>query len=138
MIDGYTFARAKQTHWYCSKKLKGCKASVVIDKNQTILKYRNVHNHEPPEYKQLFSGLYVKIKGWITIEVILLAFSSKECHHVLSSVFSMSYLLFSSYFLTYILKCLYICYYGLSALTSVFCPRVLFVIIIFCGRSLLC
>lgn len=51
---GYTYSRADKNApetsttftWRCSKKSKGCRASVVTE-NKWIVKTRNQHNHEP-------------------------------------------------------------------------------------------
>ncbi|CAH2085753.1 unnamed protein product [Euphydryas editha] len=64
MVNGFTFAKANQRHWYCSKKTKGCKARVILSNDGTFLNAcRNTHNHDPPAYAQLSSGLYVRISG---------------------------------------------------------------------------
>ncbi|KAJ0177666.1 hypothetical protein K1T71_006539 [Dendrolimus kikuchii] len=64
MFHGYTFAmntRSKRLY-YCSSKNKGCKARLKIDKyNRLILGDEFVHNHYPPTYKLLQSGIYMKV-----------------------------------------------------------------------------
>lgn len=64
MVEGYTFARASGRHWYCSKKLKGCKARVYLNTDGTVITFcDNNHNHKPPVYTQSLTGEYIKISG---------------------------------------------------------------------------
>ncbi|XP_072949712.1 uncharacterized protein pre-mod(mdg4)-AB [Epargyreus clarus] len=60
MAEGFTFAKASQRHWYCSKKSKGCKARVHFNAENTVIQYDNNHNHQKPVYKKLLNGHYMK------------------------------------------------------------------------------
>lgn len=60
MADKYTFARSTPRHWYCSKKGKGCKARVILDKDNRVVFIRNEHDHEPPIYKHV-GDYYIKL-----------------------------------------------------------------------------
>ncbi|KAF9796491.1 hypothetical protein SFRURICE_014662 [Spodoptera frugiperda] len=52
MADGYTFAQTTPRHYYCSKKGKGCKARIFLNKDDTqIIYFNNEHNHNAPVYK---------------------------------------------------------------------------------------
>ncbi|KAF9412004.1 hypothetical protein HW555_009359 [Spodoptera exigua] len=62
MVDNYTFSQHKHRYYYCSQRFKGCQAKLKLDQNKTqIVSLCNEHNHDPPVYKQMDSGLYFKI-----------------------------------------------------------------------------
>lgn len=50
--------------YYCSKKLRGCRARVKIDSEGNITSDDNLeHDHPPPEYIVLSNGQYVKVSS---------------------------------------------------------------------------
>ncbi|KAJ8724566.1 hypothetical protein PYW08_016040 [Mythimna loreyi] len=62
MLNQFTYSQDHSTlTYYCSSKLKGCKASVKLDKDGNIEKLRDVHLHEPPKYLRTNTGNYVKL-----------------------------------------------------------------------------
>lgn len=62
MMDGYTYSQLHQSmNYYCSKKDKGCKAKIQLDKEGNVKKADRLHSHPPPQYMCLSSGRYVKI-----------------------------------------------------------------------------
>lgn len=62
MAEGFTFAQTTPRHWYCSKKGKGCKARIFLNKDETeVVFYNNDHDHVPPTYRRVNTGYYVKI-----------------------------------------------------------------------------
>ncbi|CAH0723920.1 unnamed protein product, partial [Brenthis ino] len=59
MLNGFTYAKNNKMHWYCSKRLKGCKAKVCLNEEETGIKYANMnHNHARPLYKKRADGLW--------------------------------------------------------------------------------
>lgn len=61
-MNGYTYSQNHQTMlYYCSKKDKGCKAKIQLDKEGNVKRADCIHSHQPPKYVCLNSGAYVKI-----------------------------------------------------------------------------
>lgn len=65
MLDGYTFSKMTSSYiYYCSKKEKGCKAKVKLDKEMKVSNYKEIHHqHPPPLYKVTKDGRYIKIRS---------------------------------------------------------------------------
>ncbi|CAH2040223.1 unnamed protein product, partial [Iphiclides podalirius] len=69
MVDGFTFHKVAGVsysggiRWRCSsRKLKGCKAFVVLSKGEdVVLRLVGYHTHEPPIYKLTNQGTYIKV-----------------------------------------------------------------------------
>ncbi|XP_041989157.1 uncharacterized protein LOC121740507 [Aricia agestis] len=66
MVGDYTFHKAYQTswhsRWYCSYKLRRCKASVtVVGSHVDFLKSKLMHKHRPPRLT-FENGYYVKLR----------------------------------------------------------------------------
>lgn len=67
VADSYTFSRSGPirnggSRYSCSSNVsKDCQAYAHVSKNDVILKANFKHNHNPPVYTQLATGLYVKI-----------------------------------------------------------------------------
>ncbi|XP_075976008.1 uncharacterized protein LOC142976491 [Anticarsia gemmatalis] len=54
MADKFTFAQTTPGHWYCSKKSKGCKARIFLNKDESeVVLFNNNHEHDPPIYKKV-------------------------------------------------------------------------------------
>ncbi|XP_028174340.1 uncharacterized protein LOC114362951 [Ostrinia furnacalis] len=64
MAHGYTFSQTALNYWYCSKKQKGCKARVSLTADEKeVASCCFEHDHPPPVYKRLQSGLYKKMSS---------------------------------------------------------------------------
>ncbi|CAH2085758.1 unnamed protein product [Euphydryas editha] len=66
MLNDYTYAKNPKSHiYYCSKKNKGCKARVKLDRNGIIINKAedSTHFHPPPKYYQTSSGEYIKLSS---------------------------------------------------------------------------
>ncbi|KPI99443.1 hypothetical protein RR46_03808 [Papilio xuthus] len=69
MVNGYTFHKnagvqySGGIRWQCSSKSsQRCKAFVVLSHDEeTLLRLREHHSHEPPKYKSTSTGMHVKI-----------------------------------------------------------------------------
>ncbi|CAK1543864.1 unnamed protein product [Leptosia nina] len=71
MADKYTFSPTTKRHWYCSKKKAGCQARVFLNDDETeVLFYNKEHNHEPPLFMQLPSGLYFKLGAFQFLTIV--------------------------------------------------------------------
>lgn len=62
MVNNFTFAPMGLKHFYCSKKAKGCKARIYLDKDRSQVTFAdNEHNHLPPQYAVSSQGYYIKV-----------------------------------------------------------------------------
>lgn len=71
MVDDYTYninkINKKSTRYNCSSQ-KNCKcnASVIISNNSEdiqIVNYRNIHNHQPPNFYVTEKNVYILLKN---------------------------------------------------------------------------
>lgn len=64
MANKYTFGKYAYRRYCCSKKVKGCKARILLNDDETVvLQHSREHNHEPPVYQVTSDGFYIKIKS---------------------------------------------------------------------------
>ncbi|KAL0831862.1 hypothetical protein ABMA28_001392 [Loxostege sticticalis] len=63
MLKNYTFSKhTKSRNYYCSSKLKGCRARFKMDEKGDIIHGDFTHTHDPPKYAISSSGHYIKFK----------------------------------------------------------------------------
>ncbi|CAH2040253.1 unnamed protein product, partial [Iphiclides podalirius] len=61
LIDGFTFSKANQNHWVCSRKVVGCKARLKLDDDGYIVSLYNDHCHPPRKFARTETGEVVRM-----------------------------------------------------------------------------
>ncbi|XP_048007073.1 uncharacterized protein LOC125242337 isoform X2 [Leguminivora glycinivorella] len=63
MLNEHTYSyNLRARKYYCSRSISlKCKSSVKLDENGYIVSLKEEHNHPPPKYTVLPSGMYLKI-----------------------------------------------------------------------------
>ncbi|KAL0881461.1 hypothetical protein ABMA27_001324 [Loxostege sticticalis] len=68
MLKNYTFSKDSRTrNYYCSSKLRGCRARFKMDEKGDIIHGDFTHTHDPPKYAISSSGHYIKLVHHDTI-----------------------------------------------------------------------
>ncbi|GBP73777.1 hypothetical protein EVAR_42949_1 [Eumeta japonica] len=57
----FMFSQYSSRIWYCSKRAKGCKAAVYMDKDDKVDHCNEMHTHPPPMFHVTKTGQYVRI-----------------------------------------------------------------------------
>ncbi|KAL0831866.1 hypothetical protein ABMA28_001396 [Loxostege sticticalis] len=71
MLKNYTFSKhTKSRNYYCSSKLKGCRARFKMDEKGDIIHGDFTHTHDPPKYAISSSGHYIKFPCVMTVLLI--------------------------------------------------------------------
>ncbi|KAL0831864.1 hypothetical protein ABMA28_001394 [Loxostege sticticalis] len=64
MLKNYTFSKhTKSRNYYCSSKLKGCRARFKMDEKGDIIHGDFTHTHDPPKYAISSSGHNIKLQS---------------------------------------------------------------------------
>lgn len=67
MVDKYTFyvhiSSKKTTRYHCTSANKKCHAALILSNDINIIKYKNIHNHEPPDFFISENNTYVFIRN---------------------------------------------------------------------------